>query len=368
MADETKTAPATASETNAAGALRDVPSNIADYQKFVADGGNEHNEKILNRESALAAAKSAGVLPDADAEKQAQEQDQRHRSSSSRRLANLHRKIGERDEKIRVLEAQIGAGTGNGTGARSPESARTSAPPDSPAAAHAAPAGQRVNGKAEPPPRPVETDPQYKTYGEFIEALTDWKVARQLEKQAEESAARAAHRADADKGKAIVDAHNARVDQAKTRYSDWDSAFRGLNDESFTEPMVVFIFESERGPDITYYLAKNREELERIAKLPPLRQAAELGRIESRLDAEAAATDNGGDEGGEEDEDEQPEPEAPPVRKAPEKRKPNATKAPPPAKPIGGNAGKGSDDMPDPSNFQAYEAWSRRQAARGVKR
>ena len=144
-----------------------------------------------------------------------------------------------------------------------------------------------MNGKAEPPPRPKEDD--FKTYGEFIEALTDWKTDRKLEAADEKKQQAQAERAEADKGKTITDAHNARVDEAKKRYSDWGTAFQGLNDNSFTEPMVVFIFESDHGPDVTYYLGKHREELARIAALSPIRQASELGKIEAKIQAEIAA-------------------------------------------------------------------------------
>jgi len=356
MADNEIHAPAGAA---AADGFRDVPSDIAEYQKFVADGGLEHNEKLLNREKAIADAKAAGILPEPG---KSQEQDQEHLTSKEfhKRLNRLQRRIGEKNAEITTLRNELQT-RGSANGANGAQHAtEAGAASDKPASAVTA----KPNGEAkQAPARPQESD--FKTYGEYIDALTDWKMDRRMEKQAEESAAREAHRADADKGKTITDAHNARVDEAKKRYTDWGSAFQGLNDESFTEPMVVFIFESERGPDVTYYLAKHREELERIAKLPPLRQAAELGKIETRLEAEAV--DNGGN--GDEEGEEEPEPEeAPAPRKAPEKRKSNASQAPPPAKPIGGTFGKGSDDMPDPADFVKYEAWSRRQAAKGVKR
>jgi hypothetical protein len=349
MADKDTIAPAAAAATDA-NALRDVPSDIGEYEKFVAEGGHDHNEKLLNRDKAIADAKAAGVLAETpQAETEAQEK--KHRNGFQRRVSSLQRKIGERDERIRALEAQVNARPVQSNGAAPAAGEKRDAEPAP------APAQAKTNGKAEPPPRPVETDPKFKTYGEYVEALTDWKVERQLEKQAEQAAARDAHKADADKGKTITDAHNARVDEAKTRYPDWGTAFNGLDDHSFTEPMVVFIFESERGPDVTYYLATHRDELARIRSLSPLRQAAELGRIEARIETDAAGKTDA--------EEEEPEEPAP---KPAEKRRPNGTKAPPPAKPIGGTSGKGSDEMPDPTNFEAYEAWSKRQAAKGITR
>ena len=351
MADETNQAPAAGSQPNGDG-LRDVPSDIGEYEKFVAEGGHDHNEKLVNRDKAIADAKAAGIMPENPEE---QGEEKKHRNSFQQRVTRLQRKIGERDQRIRDLEAQAATRTA----APAPNGTReTQQQPAKPAAAAPAAEKQHVNGKAETPPRPKEDD--FKTYGEFIEALTDWKTDRKLEAAEEKKQQAQAERAEADKGKTITDAHNARVDEAKTRYPDWDAAFKGLNDNSFTEPMVVFIFESERGPDVTYYLGKHRDELARIAALSPIRQASELGKIEAKLQAEAAPE--------KEPDEEEEEEERPPAAAKPAEKRTNASKAPPPAKPIGGTSGKGTDDMPDPSNFEAYEAWSRRQAAKNAKR
>jgi len=230
--------------------------------------------------------------------------------------------------------------------------------------------------RAHAPPRPKEED--FKTYSEFVEALTEWKTDRKIQ---EREAAREEQRARArneSESKKVLDAHNARVDEAKTRYADWNDAFKGLDDNSFSDPMVVYIFESDRGPDVTYYLATHRDELERIRGLSPIKQAAALGRIEDRLEAESDKGDKGEDGAGdkgedakdskppqfakrEDDDDNEDDDEPQP------KRKSSASKAPPPVKPLGGKGGS-DDAMPDPKDFKAYEAWAKRQAAKGIKR
>ena len=297
MADETNQA--AAAET--ANGLRDVPSDIGEYEKFVAEGGHDHNEKLVNRDKAIADAKAAGILPETP---EGDEQQHKRGNSFQRRVSSLQRKIGERDQRIRDLEAQVTAKPV----APAPNGTRETQ--------HAAPAAEasgadkpHVNGEAKTPPRPKEDD--FKTYGEFIEALTDWKTDRKLEAADEKKQQAHAERAEADKGKTITDAHNARVDEAKTRYSDWGEAFKGLNDNSFTEPMVVFIFESDHGPDVTYYLAKHRDELARIAALSPIRQASELGKIEKQFETDSS---------GKNPDDEEEEDETPPPAKPPEKR------------------------------------------------
>lgn len=50
-----------------------------------------------------------------------------------------------------------------------------------------------------------------------------------------------------------------------------------------------FIQESDRGPQVAYWLGTNRAEAARIARLEPLSQAYELGKIEARIGAAPAS-------------------------------------------------------------------------------
>jgi hypothetical protein len=350
--------------------LRDVPADISEYRKFVEDGGLGHNEKVLGREAAVAAAKAAGIETDPAPVIEAEVK--KHRNKFQRKVDRLHQAIGARDAEIAELRKSLEA-RGNGA----PKANGAPAVPaegEGPAKAEAKPAAKDA------PARPKEED--FKTYSEFVEALTEWKTDRKLQEREaarEEQRARAANEAE---GKKIKAAHDARVDEAKKRYADWGNdsdpgVFKGLTENSFSDAMVVFIFESERGPDVTYYLATHRDELERIRALSPIKQAAALGRIEDRLEAESDKGDKGEDGAGdkgedakdakppqfakheddENEDDDEPQP----------KRKSSASKAPPPVKPLGGKGGS-SDDMPDPKDFKAYEAWAKRQAAKGIKR
>ena len=86
MADETTQAAAAASHTGDADGLRDVPSDIVEYEKFVAAGGNEHNEKLLNRDKAVADAKAAGILPE---NPEGEEQQHKRGNNFQRRVSGL---------------------------------------------------------------------------------------------------------------------------------------------------------------------------------------------------------------------------------------------------------------------------------------
>ena len=349
----------TTEQQKPADTLRDVPTDITEYTQFVKDGGLEHNAKVLGRAAAEKAAKDAGVLPEKTAADQRQET---HRKNGfQQRITKLQRKIGERDQIIKDLQSRVAAGSAPAPASNGAPAAAAKTP-----AAAAGKSAPQVNGQApddKTPPKPKEAD--FKTYGEYIEALTDWQTDRKLEAREAKRAEEQRQQTDAQKGKEITDAHTARVNEAKKRYPDWDAAFKGLTNEDFTDPITVFVFESEVGADVTYYLVTHREDLARIAKLSPVRQAAELGKIEDKI--LAARTDKGDGKQGEKEDDKAPpedeeEDETPPKKAA----KSATSKAPPPEKPIGGRAAA-DDTMPDPSDFVAYEAWSKRQAAKKKK-
>ncbi len=75
-----------------------------------------------------------------------------------------------------------------------------------------------------------------------------------------------------------------RQDEARERFPDYDAV--ALNPKvQITPDMAKVIQDSESGADIAYHLGKNLVEAARIAGLSPLRQAAELGKIEARITA-----------------------------------------------------------------------------------
>ncbi len=78
-----------------------------------------------------------------------------------------------------------------------------------------------------------------------------------------------------------------RVGQAREKFADYDSVVFNP-DLRITPQMAEVIKESEVGPEVAYHLGANTSEAARIAALPPLRQAVELGKIEDRLIAAKA--------------------------------------------------------------------------------
>lgn len=69
------------------------------------------------------------------------------------------------------------------------------------------------------------------------------------------------------------------------RYPDIEA--KVFNDPSapINQTMAEVLMDSERGPEVAYYLSTHREEGQRIQKMSPLSAAREIGRIEAQLAA-----------------------------------------------------------------------------------
>jgi hypothetical protein len=71
--------------------------------------------------------------------------------------------------------------------------------------------------------------------------------------------------------------------EVREKHADFDEAFDGFMRNRPSRDLGAAIMESPVGPEIARFLGLNPGELQRINALPPLRQAAEIGKIEYRL-------------------------------------------------------------------------------------
>ena len=166
----------------------------------------------------------------------------------------------------------------------------------------------------------------YESYDEYIEALTDWKTRQALKQIQTQQSSMTEEQKKLEAQRQFAE----RVEKARMKYDDFDEVV--LNPYvPITDEMVMAIHESELGPDIAYYLGKHPEEAMRIARLSPVAQAREIGKIEARLSQPSQ-----------------------PAAKQQEPRR--ITKAP---EPIGsGVSGKNTTPTPDPEKM-TMEEWLR---------
>lgn len=107
-------------------------------------------------------------------------------------------------------------------------------------------------------------------------ALRTQEQARLEDVEAER--ARIAERAKADR----AEAWREKVAEL-THIKDFNEKVHADTTLPFTPPLVELIADMDRGPEVAYYLATHKDELQRLAEMQPTRAAIELGKIEAGL-------------------------------------------------------------------------------------
>ncbi|MCU0949524.1 MAG: hypothetical protein MUC68_00345 [Burkholderiaceae bacterium] len=165
----------------------------------------------------------------------------------------------------------------------------------------------------------------FESYEAYLEAKADFRIAEQL-KNLESKVEQVRQQ------EAVLRREQTweqRQQQAAKKYEDFaDVAL--ADDLAITPVMAEAMKDSDLGPDVAYYLGKNPDEAERIAKLNPAAQVREIGKIEARLELKPTK---------------QP------------------SKAPPPIEPLGGGKGGSEPDLSRMSQAE-YEAHRKKWASR----
>lgn len=173
----------------------------------------------------------------------------------------------------------------------------------------------------EGPPRRED----FQDYEGYLEAKADWQVAEKL-KVLETKAETYRQQ------QAVVQREatwEQRQQAASKKYEDFAEVALA-DDLTITPIMAEAMKDSDMGPDVAYYLGKNPDQAERIAKLNPAAQVREIGKIEARLEVKAE-----------------------PVKRP--------SKAPPPIDPI--SSGSGSSSSLEAASQKEYEAMRKKQGA-----
>lgn len=168
---------------------------------------------------------------------------------------------------------------------------------------------------------------------QYLEALSDWKVDAKLAEAETRKREREKETAEREK----ISTYQQRLNAFVAEHDDYEQVALQAP-INYSETMLDFIKESERGPQIGYYLGQNLEEAKEIEKMPPMRQAIALDRIERGLV---------------EPEKEESQGEPPPRR--------NITQAPPPPATIasGGTARRSIND-PNLTPDERIAMWRRK--------
>lgn len=134
-------------------------------------------------------------------------------------------------------------------------------------------------------PAVVEEAPKqsdFQTVDEYIEALVSFKADQKFKQQNEAERQRIAN----DQARQIQNEFAARLEKAQKKFPDFQEVTEAADFE--TPPHVTqYMLESDNGAELGYHLSKlyrdNRDELNRVLKLSPIRAIAELGKMEANL-------------------------------------------------------------------------------------
>lgn len=130
---------------------------------------------------------------------------------------------------------------------------------------------ERAQEKAQPQTADVKPE-QFASTDEYVEALAERKAQEKLHAQAE-------NRRIAEAEEKFSQAEEA----AREKYDDYEDVVTRNYGLHLTPLMADVIKQSDIGADIAYHLGSHPKESDRIAKLPPLLQAKEIGKLEAKL-------------------------------------------------------------------------------------
>jgi hypothetical protein len=131
-------------------------------------------------------------------------------------------------------------------------------------------AEQQARKPVAPPPAPDD----FENAHAYAEALAEQKAQELL-----------AQRETAKQQAALLETYRDREEEARDRYDDFEQVAYNPN-LPVTAYMAQAIQASDIGPEVIYHLGSNPKEAQRIANLPPILQAKEIGRLEAKLVAE----------------------------------------------------------------------------------
>lgn len=125
--------------------------------------------------------------------------------------------------------------------------------------------------QASPDGKPLIEDYGY-DFAAHAEAVAEWKYKAMREQEQSQAAQ-----------KATTDAFQERIKQVGP--DEWQEAIKAP--VNYTDAMLEVIRESDMGPKVAVYLARNLDEADQISRMSDYHAAAALGRIEARLSVPA---------------------------------------------------------------------------------
>lgn len=127
---------------------------------------------------------------------------------------------------------------------------------------------------------------QFDNFDAYIAAKAAYIADQRLTEKLTEREQRDQERRQQEQGAKTTEAWNKRLADVRKEVPDYDDVIESA-DVVITHAMGQAIMDSDLGPKIALYLARNPEEAERLASLPATSVARAIGRIEAKIEGEA---------------------------------------------------------------------------------
>lgn len=158
---------------------------------------------------------------------------------------------------------------------------------------------QQLTGNAGQPAQPQgqqDRGPQrdqYQDYEQFIEARADWRAQRQAQavvgQFAQHLQRSQQQMTQQQQAQRMAQEFQSKLEQGKTQFADWDDiATSDAAQVPMGEAATVALTQAEKPAEVVYWLMKNPAAAAKFASLNLVQAAAEIGRIEARLQAPTA--------------------------------------------------------------------------------
>jgi len=120
-------------------------------------------------------------------------------------------------------------------------------------------------------------------YLAYDRAMRDFQIRRALRDERRREAELQARADAASDFRDKVAGYTVRLEALKPRIPDFDEVLRDAGGSEIRDDVRDLILGSTKGPLLAYYLAKHRNELDDINRMPPVEAARRVGNLEARI-------------------------------------------------------------------------------------
>ena len=123
---------------------------------------------------------------------------------------------------------------------------------------------------------------QFKDYDSYVEAVAEWRASEAVRAALSEAEKKTQTAAQAAQNKQRTESRAKAQTAVRQAIPDYDEVV-GLSEVVIAPHITDTILESDRGPEVAYYLAQHPDKAEAINAMSPIAAARAIGRIEASL-------------------------------------------------------------------------------------